>query len=106
MEAYKLLLIEGIKVTVVNAASISPIDRKTIINIAKNQPLLTVEDHFTHTGLGAIIKSIMAEEMISQKIKSLGVTKYGGSGKPQDLYALQGLDPKSIATELKRLITK
>lgn len=106
MEAYSLLLNEGIKVSVVNAASINPIDRNAIIDIAKKSPVLTVEDHFVHAGIGAIIKCVIAEEMIAQKIKALGVTRYGGSGKPQDLYAQQGLDPKSIVLELKKLINK
>jgi transketolase len=105
MRAYALLLNEGIKVSVVNAASINPIDRNTIIDIASKYPMLTVEDHFVKTGIGSIIKSIIAEEMIPQKIKSLGVTRYGGSGNPQDLYAAQGMDPDSIVKEIKILLS-
>jgi len=105
MKAYEFLLKEGIKVTVVNAASINPIDRNTIKDIAGKYPLLTVEDHYIKTGIGAIIKSIIAEEMIQQKIKSLGVTRYGGSGTPKDLYADQGLDPESIVKGIKSLLT-
>ena len=46
---------------------------------------------------------ILAEAGIATPFKRLGVTEYGSSGKPADLYASQGLDPDSIVKACKGL---
>lgn len=103
MEAWQQLSAEGVSVAVLVAASVSPFDRQSVIEAARNGPILTVEDQHIDTGLGAIVATILAEEGISTGFKRLGVTRYGSSGKPADLYAAQGLDSAGIVSAFQGL---
>jgi transketolase len=104
MMARQQLQEEGIGVGVLNMASLLPLDRKSVIEAAQTGPVLTVEDHHVDTGLGAIVGMVLAEEGIAARFKRLGVSRYGSSGKPADLYASQGLDAKGIVTAFKSLL--
>ncbi len=86
----------GLKLAVLNFASIKPFDRQAVIDAAKTGLLITVEDHHVDTGLGAIAATVLADEGIGCRLIRLGVTKYGFSGKPGELYKSEGLDVESI----------
>jgi transketolase len=102
--AWRQLQEEGIAVGVLNMASLLPVDRQAIIDAAKTGPVLTVEDHHVDTGLGAMVGMVLAEEGIVTPFRRLGVSRYGASGKPEDLYADQGLHPEGIIKALKELL--
>ena len=105
MEAWKLLQEEGINVSVLLAASIVPFDKQSVFEaVASGGPVLTVEDHHADTGVGAIVAAILADAGLSCRFKRLGVTHYGSSGKPADLYAEQGLDAQGIVAAFKGLL--
>ncbi len=104
MAAWQTLKDAGIAVAVLMVASISPLDRQSITAAAQAGPLLTVEDHHVDTGIGAIVATVLAEEKISTPFKRLGVTRYGSSGKPADLYAEQGLDGRGIAAAFQEML--
>jgi transketolase len=104
MIAWQRLQEEGIAVGVLNMASLLPVDRQAVIEAAKTGPVLTVEDHHVDTGLGAMAGMILAEEGIATPFRRLGVSRYGASGKPADLYADQGLDPDGIIKAMKELL--
>jgi transketolase len=92
---------DGLHVAVVNMASIRPLDREAVIDAARTGMLVTIEDHNVNTGLGAAVASVLAEEGIACSFVKLGVRSYSTSGKPDDLYCLQGLDPESIARTVR-----
>ncbi len=96
MEACEKLRQQGMNVSVLNTASIKPVDQEAICTAAENGPILTVEDHVVQTGIAAITARVLMKNRISQKVVNLGVTAYGASGKPADLYRMQGLDSDSI----------
>jgi len=104
LRARELLLQEGIEVGVLNMASLLPLDRDAIAEAAGIGPVITVEDHHVETGLGASV----ALELVGLKgrvpFRRLGVSHFGASGKPADLYANQGLDPDSIAGQVRSLV--
>ncbi|MBU0966176.1 MAG: transketolase [Proteobacteria bacterium] len=105
MEAWKLLKEEVIDVSVLLVASIVPFDKQSVIDAVDNGgPILTVEDHHVDTGVGAIVATVLADAGLSCRFKRLGVTHYGSSGKPADLYAEQGLDAKGIVAAFKGLL--
>lgn len=104
VEACQLLRDEGISVSVLIMASVVPFDRESVLRAAQNGPILTVEDHHADTGVGAMVGMLLADQGVSCKFKRLGVTRYGSSGKPADLYADQGLDPAGIAGSFKELL--
>lgn len=103
MAAWQQLQEEGIAVGVLNMGSLLPVDRSALVEAARTGPVLTVEDHHVDTGLGAMAGMILAEEGIATQFKRLGVSRYGSSGKPADLYASQGLDARGIAAAFKAL---
>jgi transketolase len=49
-----------------------------------------------HTGLGSIVANVLAEHRVSTHFRKTGITQYGSSGKPDDLYKMQGLDVDSL----------
>jgi transketolase len=105
MEAYNLLQKKEIAVSVLNMASLLPLDRESLLAAAQAGPILIVEDHHINTGLGASAALVFAEEKCSVTMQRLGVSSYSGSGKPVDLYTAQGLDPKSIATAVEGMLS-
>ncbi len=104
LEAWSILDSQGLSVGVLNMASLKPIDRKSILEAAKKGPLITVEDHVVCTGLGAMVAQELIGAGMCQQLLTLGVTNYGSSGKPDDLYRLQGLDAESLAEKMKDLL--
>ena len=104
MEARELLKSEGHSVAVLNMASLIPMDKESILKAAECGVVLTVEDHHVETGLGSMVGTVLAEAGKGITFQRCGVRKYGGSGKPSDLYADQGLDAKSIAGKVKKLL--
>jgi transketolase len=81
-----------------------PLDKEAILAAAKIGPIVTVEDHHVETGLGASVATVLIDHGLAPKMKRLGVHQYGGSGKPSDLYKLQGLDAESIARTMQELL--
>ncbi len=104
LSAADMLAEKGCAVTVVNMASIKPVDEQAIVAAADRGPVVTVEDHVATTGLGAITARVMALHGKAQKLKMLGVSRYGASGKPADLYADQGLDAYGICSVVEELL--
>ncbi|MFP3870660.1 MAG: transketolase [Syntrophobacteria bacterium] len=95
---------EGLRLGVLNMASIKPLDRKAILEAARTGLVVTVEDHNLNSGLGVMVSNVLAEEGVSCRFTRLGLSSYSTSGKPDDLYRLQGLDPESVAAAVKRLL--
>jgi len=104
MEAWQILSDENFSVGVLNMASLIPLDRDAILEAAEIGPVLTAEDHHVETGLGASVAMTLMEQGRAVPLKRLGVSRYGASGKPAELYADQGLDAASIARAVKELI--
>lgn len=102
--AWKLLQDKGISAGVVNMASLIPLDEESLAEAAAIGPILTVEDHHVESGLGVSAATALMDRGITARMKRLGVSRYGSSGKPAELYASQGLDAESIAREAERLL--
>lgn len=63
LEAAEILAAEGISVEVINLRTIRPLDRETIINsVCKTHRLITVEEGWPQSGVGAEIISMIVEE--------------------------------------------
>jgi transketolase len=104
MEAWELLKKDGHSVAVLNMASLIPLDKEAILRAAESGVILTVEDHHVETGLGSMVATVLAEAGKAITFQRAGVAHYGGSGKPSELYASQGLDGKSIADKVKSML--
>ncbi len=104
LEAWSILDSKGLSVGILNMASLKPIDKESILKAAKKGPLITVEDHVVRTGLGAIVAQELIAAGTYQQLLTMGVTHYGSSGKPDDLYHLQGLDAESLARKVEEFL--
>ncbi len=97
LEAEKELSKKGISATVINCASIKPLDEETILKYAKkSKGVITVEDHSVYGGLGGTIAEFLSINH-PVKMKILGINnQFGRSGKPDELYSLYKLTKKEI----------
>ena len=96
IQAWDNLKERGITVQVINISCLSDLDREAIIKAAKTGIIITYEDHHIQTGLGSLIANFLAGYGLGIRFRKLGISQYGSSGKPDDLYKMQGLDVESL----------
>ncbi len=90
----------GLQLAVVNFASIKPLDVDSIARAARTGLIVTVEDHNADTGLGSLVALTLADSGLSPKLVRMGVSRYGESGKPADLYRREGIDADGIVRKV------
>jgi transketolase len=91
---------EGLRVGVVNAYSLKPFDRETILAAASSsKAILTVEEHNIIGGLGSAVAEVLAEEGVSVKFKRHGILDHFTTSAPyEDLIHFYQLDGEGIAS--------
>jgi transketolase len=95
----------GSKYTLVNAASIKPVDEEMIRKLAANHRwLITAEDHYTVGGLGSAVAEVLSSIESSARLHRIGVDTFGESGSPEDLYRHYLLDGAGVAERIQRLL--
>ncbi|MCS7201693.1 MAG: transketolase [Dictyoglomus sp.] len=104
VQAWEKLKEMGIKVKVFNFSTPKEIDWDSLKEAVDTGLVITYEDHNVHTGIGSIIGNAIAEKGFKVKFIKLGVKEYGASGKPDDLFKLQGLDVNSLVNVIKENI--
>jgi transketolase len=82
------------------------LDIEAILRAAKTGTIITYEDHHIQTGLGSFIANVVAEHSLSIRFRKMGITQYGSSGKPDDLYRMQGLDVEGLVQVVMEEIQK
>ena len=91
----------GIKVRVIDAYSIQPLDTATLRQAAREtNAIITVEDHHVAGGLGEAVRSALAGERTA--VHSLAVTKTAGSATPAEQLAFQGCDAAAIMKAVEK----
>jgi transketolase len=98
---------EGIGVIVVNNHTIKPLDKKTIIEVAKKAgAIVTVEEHQVAGGAGSAVAEVLAGEYPAP-IEFIGVhDEFGQSGEPNELLEHYGMGVKSIKQAVKKVIKR
>jgi len=97
----------GIRAAVLNFASIKPLDIHAIHQAAKTGLIVTAEDHHIDTGLGSLVALILTENSLPCRLVRLGVTRYGSSGKPEELYNAEGINREGmVKAVLQGRVTK
>jgi len=92
LEAHDRLKEKGLDVRVLTIPTPLDADREAIREAAMTGLVVTYEDHNVHTGLGSIVANVLAEEGLTCTFRKLGIRDFAGSGTPEELWALQGLD--------------
>jgi len=96
VQAWQILKEKGIKVQVLSLSCLSDLDVGAILKSAQTGTVITYEDHHVQTGLGSLVANVIAEHGLPIRFRKLGITQYGSSGKPDDLYKMQRLDVESL----------
>lgn len=102
LQAYEALKAEGIEVTVIDMASIKPIDRDLIIETANTHDvIITIEEHSVIGGLGSAVSEVLSQYAPCRQIM-MGIPDcFGESGTPDALLEQFHLQAKDIAAEVK-----
>jgi len=106
VQAWEKLREKGVEVQVLNISCLSDLDIEAILKAAKTGTVITYEDHHIQTGLGSLIGNVLADHGVSVRFRKMGITQYGSSGKPDDLYRMQGLDVESLVQVVMKEIEK
>ena len=102
LKAYELLLAEKIKIRVIDAYSIQPVDRKTLIDAGQqtNRRIITVEDHYVSGGLGDAASEAVADYSIV--VERLAVREIPRSGRSDELLDRFGISSSAIINAVRR----
>ena len=94
---------EGIRVRVIDAYSVKPIDAATLRAALRETGLLVVvEDHWREGGLGSAVLEALADEGLGGPVVQVAVTEMAGSGSPEELRDWAGISAPRIAETVRR----
>ena len=104
LRAHDLLAAEGIAVRVVDAYSVQPVDRRTLVDAARRTGgrLITVEDHYAAGGLGDAVSEAVAADGIV--VERLAVRQVPRSGRPEELLERFGISASCIVAAVRRQV--
>ncbi len=105
LKAAEVLKEEGINASVINVATIKPLDEKTVFEYAqKCGCAVTCEEHSVYGGL----HSVISQTLVNTKpvpVKAVAVNDtFGESGKPDELLEKYGLTVENIVSKSKEAI--
>jgi transketolase len=98
---------EGKDVTVMNLATIKPLDEDAIIRLAhETRAIVTVEEHQIHGGMGSAVAECLAAHF-PVPMEFVGVDdQFGQSGKMDELIEHYGMGEKNICAAVQRVILR
>ena len=105
--AAKELEKDGIKIKIMNLSTIKPLDKDSIISLAKEtKKIITIEDHQVAGGMGSAVAECLSE-FYPTPIKFLGIDdQFGQSGEPDELSKYYKIDKESIIDLIKKILNK
>lgn len=105
MKAAHKLEKDGIRVKVLNMATIKPLDTEAVIALAKETGgIVTVEEHQIAGGLGGAVAEVLAQEHPTRQV-FVGVhDEYGQSGEPNELIEHYGMGVSGITDAIRKVL--
>lgn len=105
--AAKELVDEGIKVMVVNCHTLKPLDKPTLLKVARDcGAIVTVEEHQVHGGLGGAIAELLSQNLPTP-MEFIGMPdSFGESGLPDELLTKYKMDTPAIKTAIRRVLDR
>lgn len=104
LKAYESLKKNGIETRVIDAYSIKPLDRETVITAAnETKAIVTVEDHYVTGGLGDAVLEVLANEA-KVPVYKMGVVKTPRSGTMAELLEYEEIDAKAILGKVVEIV--
>lgn len=97
------LSVRGIRFGVVDARFVKPLDRETLIGLARTVGrIVTVEEHVLQGGFGSAVLEVLEEEMLSPAVLRIGLPdRFIEHGGQAALHAAYGLDAVGIARTIE-----
>jgi len=104
--AGKQLNTVGVGASVMNLATIKPLDTEAVLSFAnEHDVLVTVEEHQIAGGMGSAVAEYLST-VRPTRILRLGVNdRFGQSGTPEELIQHYGIDHESIVRETQRFLS-
>lgn len=102
IDAAKALAAEGLRVRVVNMASIAPLDVDAILAAAATGAVVTVEEHSVRGGLGSAVAEIVATRAPC-RMRILGFPGFAPTGSAAWLLDHFGLNAAGIAEAVREI---
>ena len=98
---------EGIHVRILDMHTIKPLDKKAVIQAARDTGrIITVEDHGIIGGLGTAVAEVIADNELNCRFKRLGVPdEFSTLGYPEEIYRHYGYNYTGIIRAVKELIS-
>jgi len=105
--AAKELEKEGAKTKVLNLSTIKPLDKESILALAREtKAIVTVEDHQIAGGMGSAVAEFLGENYIVP-IEYVGVTdSFGQSGTPEELEEKYGITVSHIKEKVLKILKR
>ncbi len=104
LEAADALSRDGIEATVLNMATIRPLDREAVVAAARRGPIVTAEEHTVVGGLGSAVAEVVVETH-PVRMRMLGVPGvFAPTGSSHFLLEHFGLTASGIATAARDLL--
>lgn len=104
LEAARLLEADGISAAVVNLSTIRPIDRDGLVRAASRGPIVTVEEHTVHGGLGSAVAEVVVMTQ-PVRMRLLGVPGvFAPTGSAEFLLRHFGLTPEGIRDAARSVV--
>ncbi len=105
--AAQTLAREGVDAIVLNLHTIKPLDKKTILDVAKRTGrIVTVEEHQIAGGMGSAVAEFLVQEH-PVPMEFVGVhDQFGQSGTPEELLRHYGMDVASIVGAVQRVLQR
>jgi len=99
---------DQVKVRVIDAYSVKPIDADALVDAVQTTGglLIVVEDHWPEGGIGdAVLAALAASDVSGELVRfvHLAPRAMPGSGKPAELLAAAGIDAAAIVAAIKDL---
>ncbi len=96
----------GVGASVMNLATVKPLDTEAVLAFAEEHDVLvTVEEHQVMGGMGSAVAEYLGE-VRPTRILRLGVhDRFGQSGTPDELLSHYGIDSEAIVRETQRYLS-
>jgi len=107
LEAVNILKEEGLSVGLVNMRSLKPVDEQAILNAAKSNLLVTVEDHFLTGGLYSIVAEVLLKHQTTARVLPFALNeKWFRPSLLPNVLQNEGFTGKQIAEKILGYNTK
>jgi transketolase len=101
VETAERLQAAGLDVRVEHLRTIAPLDESAILRAGRESTLVvTLEDHFDFSGLGAIVAPIFLRERMAPALEVIGLPTWFRPGRLDEVLEAAGFTPEALATRI------